>query len=300
MAGHVEDETWQALTLDGAQFALPAKARAAPPPENRPQPPQTPHFEPDAAVFTQPRGHFLSGGLLAADWAQERDFGHAFLLLPLFLGLGAAVWYALPNGSHLALSAYLTCAIVMALMPAPAMFRAVALALLALGCGMALAAVEDLRRGTILLDSPVTTEVTGRVVSREVAARGSLRYVLEVAETAGPTVRRPPERITLVVRARHTAFAPGAWLKVRARLSPPSGPALPGLNDFAFDSYMRGIGALGFAYGVPISAPPPPVLRPAAAGWMVCSSRPPGCGRRSAIASAQRFPATPVPSPPHS
>ncbi len=130
-------------------------------------------------------------------------------------------------------------------------------ALLVFGLGMALAALEDFRRGTVLLDSPVTTEIVGRVVSREVAARGSLRYVLDVVATAAPVVKRAPQRITLIVRARHQGFSPGAWMRVRARLSPPSGPALPGLNDFAFDSYMRGIGALGFAYGIPLGVPPP-------------------------------------------
>ncbi len=34
-------------------------------------------------------------------------------------------------------------------------------------------------------------------------------------------------------------------------MSPPSGPALPGLNDFAFQSYYAGIGAVGFFLGAP-------------------------------------------------
>ncbi len=113
----------------------------------------------------------------------------------------------------------------MLFVPKPAIFRAAALVLLALCAGMALAAWEDWRRSTVLLDSPVTSEVRGRVVSREVAARGSLRYVLDLGATSGPTVKRAPQRITLVVRARHTPFEPGAWMAVRARLSPPSGPA---------------------------------------------------------------------------
>ena len=39
----------------------------------------------------------------------------------------------------------------------------------------------------------------------------------------------------------------------------PSGPALPGLNDFAFQSYFAGIGAVGFFLG-------PPKLEPGGQG----------------------------------
>ncbi|MCJ8520546.1 putative membrane metal-binding protein [Pseudorhizobium tarimense] len=40
-------------------------------------------------------------------------------------------------------------------------------------------------------------------------------------------------------------------------MSPPSGPALPGLNDFAFSAFFDRIGAVGFLYGAPaqIEAP---------------------------------------------
>ncbi|WP_149738165.1 ComEC/Rec2 family competence protein [Rhizobium sp. RU20A] len=194
--------------------------------------------------------------LALSAWARECDFGHAFLFLPLLLGLGAAGWYTLPGIPTYALVACLTCVLCISLVAKPSIARTLALVALVLSAGMALAAFEDWRRSTMLLDSPVTSEVRGRVVSREVGTRGSLRYVLDLGATSGPTIKRAPHRITLVVRARHTPFEPGAWMTVRARLSPPSGPALPGLNDFAFDSYMRGIGAIGFAYGVPVSTPP--------------------------------------------
>lgn len=52
------------------------------------------------------------------------------------------------------------------------------------------------------------------------------------------------------------AFAIGEWVTGRARLTPRAGPALPGLNDFAFSAYFDGIGANGFFYGAPSASSP--------------------------------------------
>ncbi|HUH49317.1 MAG TPA: ComEC/Rec2 family competence protein, partial [Mycoplana sp.] len=49
----------------------------------------------------------------------------------------------------------------------------------------------------------------------------------------------------------HTPLPIGSGIVGRARLNPPSGPALPSLNDFAFDAYFAGTGAIGYFYGKP-------------------------------------------------
>lgn len=117
--------------------------------------------------------------------------------------------------------------------------------------------METWRRSTLLLDSPVTTMVTGEVERREAAGPGRWRYIIRVAATADPVIRRPPEQVVLLARSRHFAFEAGEWISGRARLSPPSGPALPGLNDFAFSAYFDGIGAVGFFYGAPVRSAEP-------------------------------------------
>ncbi|MGE8585931.1 MAG: ComEC/Rec2 family competence protein, partial [Agrobacterium tumefaciens] len=117
--------------------------------------------------------------------------------------------------------------------------------------GMLLADFETRRAGTVVLDTPVTTTITGTVVRREVDARGYWRYVVDLTATADPTLSRPPQRISVLSRGGGEPIALGATLRGKVRLSPPSGPALPGLNDFAFTSYFRGIGATGFFYKSP-------------------------------------------------
>jgi ComEC/Rec2-related protein len=97
----------------------------------------------------------------------------------------------------------------------------------------------------------VTTTVTGRVERREGDGRGRWRYILDVTDTDQPKVKRPPERISIVVRGVTTPFEIGDHISGRARLTPPAGPALSELNDFAFSAYFDRIGANAFFYGAP-------------------------------------------------
>jgi competence protein ComEC len=128
-----------------------------------------------------------------------------------------------------------------------AVLAAVALA----GMGALLSAWETERMATVILDSPVTTTVTGRVVGREAVAGGRWRYVVEISATNQPTLKRPPLRVTLTAPGGEFPHDLGATISGRARLLTPSGPALVGLNDFAFDAYFAGNGAIGYFYGSP-------------------------------------------------
>jgi ComEC/Rec2-related protein len=77
-----------------------------------------------------------------------------------------------------------------------------------------------------------------------------------VSETEKPNLKRSPKRVTLSAPGGRSPLALGATIKGRARLLPPSGPALAGLNDFAFDAYFAGNGAIGFFYGAPETISP--------------------------------------------
>lgn len=186
--------------------------------------------------------------------AEEQAFGHSFLFVPVFLGLGALVWFWLPyTPGHLKL-ALLICVFGMAafalryrsgLLPTGMLIVALSTA------GMGLAALETARLDTVVLDTPVTTRVIGTVTARETTDRGYWRYTVAVSRTSEPESKRPPAKVTLLSRSRETPVGIGEGIEGRARLSPPSGAALPGLNDFAFDSYFRGIGAVGYFYGKP-------------------------------------------------
>jgi competence protein ComEC len=191
---------------------------------------------------------------LADDGRKEREHGFVFLLIPVCLGAGAATWFALGTDPDVVTLFLLTLVFmvmrIFVLVPGrwP---RDISSAMVLFLCGMILAQIQTWRTETVILDSPVTTLVTGKVLERESAGTNRWRYTLEVLGTSQPALKRPPLKIAAIVRGAHLAAEVGSVLTGKARLSPPSGPALPGLNDFAFDAFFSGIGAIGYFYGQP-------------------------------------------------
>ena len=200
--------------------------------------------------------------LCTAAIALEARHGHLFHFVPVCLGAGAAVWFALSAPPPATVIACILTALLadICFQTAPATARHAMLCAATLTCaGMLLAEWETRRAATTMLDQPVVTIVTGVVERREAGASGEWRYVMRLTGTLEPTLRRPPQRISVLARSRHEPLAIGTLASGRARLSPPSGPALPGMNDFAFASYFSGIGAVGFFLGPPVAFTLPPV-----------------------------------------
>lgn len=228
---------------------------------NRPAPvvdrPPRARIEQAVAVVVMRSRAFASDG-----FQLEREFGHLFHWTPVFLGAGAAWWFALDRTPAVAptlllcIGAAVTWLILGPWRPA---LRAIAAAALLMTAGALLAAWQTARADTVILDGPVTTTVRGIVIAREVDSRGRWRYEINLAETEKPRLKRAPQTIRVTSLGHDPPLAIGATIEGRARLSPPSGPALAGLNDFAFDSYFDGLGASGFFYGKPkawANAPP--------------------------------------------
>ncbi|WP_414088341.1 DUF4131 domain-containing protein [Rhizobium sp. BR 314] len=186
---------------------------------------------------------------------EEAVHGRAILLAPIYMGVGAIFWFTFdsdpPLQTVLAVLLLLTCGFVFN-REAGRLLRHLLFAGMLTSLGMALAHWESWRASTIMLDSAVTTTVTGRIERRETYDNGRWRYIVKVDATENPSIHRPPERVTIYVRKQAEPFNLGDRIQVRARLTPPAGPALPRLNDFAFSAYFNGIGANGFAYGPPI------------------------------------------------
>ncbi|KQV81371.1 ComEC/Rec2 family competence protein [Rhizobium sp. Root1220] len=192
-------------------------------------------------------------------FTQELDHGRFFLAAPVFFGGGAIVWFKLDaDPSVVALSAWLGifAAVIVVARFERSIVRKSALIGLLFVCGMFSAQFETWRAATVMLDSSVTTTVTGRVERREGDGKGRWRYIVAVADTQAPSLARPPDRVSIVARGAGEPFEIGQWLTGRARLVPSTGPALPGLDDFSFGSYFDELGANGFFYGAPSAAAP--------------------------------------------
>jgi ComEC/Rec2-related protein len=192
---------------------------------------------------------FASDGL-----RHEADYGHLFYWAPVFLGSGAAWWFTLdltPSIAPLLFLCLVSSVAWLLLGPWRPAARAVAMAIALMAAGGLLAAWQKARFDTVILDGPVTTTVRGIITGKEIDSLGRWRYEIRLLDTERPLLKRPPAAIRVTALGRGSGLTVGEGIEGRARLSPPSGPALAGLNDFAFDAYFDGIGASGFFYGSP-------------------------------------------------
>ncbi|WEX07143.1 ComEC/Rec2 family competence protein [Chelativorans sp. AA-79] len=183
-------------------------------------------------------------GELARDGAR----GGAFLCLPVLLGLGAVIYYALPWEPEFpflfALAAPLLLAVWL-LQSRPAGLVCCG-AVLAITAGVGAAKIETWRAATPVLGSDVTTRITGRVAGIEYQASGRIRLIIDIVTTERPRLRYAPERVRLTARGVPAGLRPGDGVTGLVRLMSPSGPVRPGSYDFSFASYYSGIGAIGF------------------------------------------------------
>lgn len=180
--------------------------------------------------------------------ATELDRGMAFLLVPVFLAVGAIVyftlnaepdwWPLLAATGALAAFAWSVRARHIALLGA--------VALLLCSAGMLAGKFETWRAGTHMLGSEVTTRLTGRVVAIDDMANGRTRLTVDVVSTERPALKYQPERVRLSARKMPPGLVAGSTVTGLVRLLPPTGPVRPGSYDYSFESYFDGVGGSGF------------------------------------------------------
>lgn len=209
---------------------------------------------PTAAGNAPPSIHWPAYRREAASAARlELERGAAFLLVPVFLCVGAVSYFAaeaepgwipiLASTSALAAGAWF------ARNYAPA--RYALLALLLIVAGFAAGKVETWRAGTKVIGGEITTRITARVETIEKRSNGRVRLTLAVLDTERPKLRYQPDRVRLTARTVPLGLEPGMVVSGLARLAPPLGPLRPDSYDFAFESYFNGIGANGFFLKAP-------------------------------------------------
>jgi len=183
------------------------------------------------------------------------------LWLPVFLGTGIGVYFALPVEPPGWLGAvFLAMALGLALLlrrrwPAALFLGAAGVALVA---GFAAAQLRTALVDAPRLEKPLrATALIGRVQSAQPETDG-VRLLLDQVRLPGRPERETPARVRVRVAGGEAAqLRAGSWVRMRARLSPPPEPVAPGAFDFARRLYFQGIGAVGFAFGGPQLLAPP-------------------------------------------
>ncbi|MFZ3483773.1 ComEC/Rec2 family competence protein, partial [Sphingomonas sp. 3-13AW] len=180
------------------------------------------------------------------------------LWMPVGLGAGIAAWFVLPNVSGWVAFLLVALAVAAAGFVLPLggrLGRLIAAAglLAAVGCSLVWWRAE--RVAAPVLARPGVFALTGRVLRVEqLPARDLVR--LRLAPLDAPELP-PVIRVNLPQEAVPQGVAPGAVLRLRARLVPPPSAAVPGAYDFARVAWFDGIGATGRGFA------PVELVRPA-------------------------------------
>jgi len=189
-------------------------------------------------------GRVLSDRLLA-----ERE--RWALWVPVAIGIGVAIYFALPAEPSLLFGGGLIAgaAVLLVLLRKSAPGCALGTALLATTVGFAAA---ELR--TTIVTAPslnqkyASVRVEGRVRDIEFLPGGRR---LRLGDVIIPGIIDPPAEIRLRLASLDPPLVPGDWVRIKAALGPPSRPVAPGGYDFRRDLFFDRIGGVGFAMGHP-------------------------------------------------
>ncbi len=123
------------------------------------------------------------------------------------------------------------------------------------------AAWRSARVAAPIIDRTTIAVVEGFIEQMDFRRAGA-RFILRVHTIEGMAPAAMPYRVRLSTR-RAPPFEAGTYVKLKARLLPPSHASLPGGYDFAKDAWFASLGAVGNALGrIETAAPPaPPGLR---------------------------------------
>ena len=176
-----------------------------------------------------------------------------FVWVPVFFGLGIAVYFSLKFEPPLwfgAAGGVFACGLCWWLRFTSA--RYVLLFLLCFSAGFLCASLRtDSVYTPILYKKMAPVDVEGVIEKLEYSPEGKgVRVTLREVFIEGIEAHETPVKVRIKFRKSHE-LSVGQRVKVLAGLSPPSGPLLPGGFDFQRYMFFQGVGAVGFAYGGP-------------------------------------------------
>lgn len=196
---------------------------------------------------------FLVVLLRGVEWfGAERD--RWLLWLPVLVGTGIGVYFALPREPPVWLGSGLAAFMAASALAVRRGIRAAAvqpvcLVLLALVGGFAAVQLSAHALQTRTLARPVgPTMVSGRVLRVEIFPNGQ-RLTLDRLRVSRLAAAKTPARTRLRLRGEQPFIAPGNRVAVLAMLMPPPAPAVPGGFDYQRQAFFEGLGAVGYAVG---------------------------------------------------
>ena len=227
----------------------------------------------DRALSTRPGARLA--GLATWSMGQVRAQADRWMLwLPVALGCGAAVYFALPRepGPWLAWWLLATALGIMAVRLRVLLPQGVVIFLTLASMALAGFSAAKLRteavRGPVVASGLGVRRLEAVVVDIPSPGQGGPRLTLAPIRVRGLSPQDTPIRVRLTLRPGMAIPAPGSAIRVMAMLNPPPPPASPGAYDFARDSFFQSVGGVGFAL-----TPPEPMEAPQLTGPLRLQTR---------------------------
>jgi competence protein ComEC len=191
-------------------------------------------------------------GAIARNLEAEQE--RWFLWLPVMFGGGIALYFLLPVEPWIAaaiLPAVAALAVHLALARSGLAALATA-ALLAVALGVAAGKLRtEAMRAPVLERQIGPVDVYGFVELIEPRPSKGQRLTILVSALQKHEAQAWPYRVRVRTMSEAVALEPGDAVRLRATLSPPPGPALPGDYDFARAAWFQALGAVGYSRSAP-------------------------------------------------
>ncbi|MGO4686091.1 ComEC/Rec2 family competence protein [Hyphomicrobium sp. 2TAF46] len=193
----------------------------------------------------------LSRAALLFD-AERESF---FLWAPVCLGAGIAAYFALSvePPALMAFAPVVLALILRSTVRSGTLSATMMMAFVLAGTGFALAKLRvEAVRAPVLTKALHSVEVTGTVSMVEAKIPRGQRLTIRKPEIAGLSASQTPAVIRIRTMSARVLAAPGDRIRIKANLSPPAKPQLPGGFDYARTAWFDSVGAVGYAFAAPI------------------------------------------------
>jgi competence protein ComEC len=173
-----------------------------------------------------------------------------FLWLPVAFGGGIALYFALPVEPRLAAATLpVAAALALRLVARGTLATLLTTVLLTAMLGVAAAKLRtEAMRAPVLERQIGPVEVRGFVELIEPRSTRGQRLTLRVSRIAALPPEAWPHRVRVRTMLESADLEPGDAVRLKATLSPPPGPSLPGDYDFARAAWFQGLGGVGYAH----------------------------------------------------
>lgn len=174
------------------------------------------------------------------------------LFQPVFLGCGIGLYFGLHFEPPLWAFAAAILALVGLALSVRCLVRIIAGILVVIIAGGALAKVRtEWVRAPVLEKRMRAAIVKGFVETVEPSATRGQRLTLRVRSISGVSKTKQPAQVRVRAMKVTEGLAPGDAITIKATLSPPSAPALPGGFDFSRLAWFQQLGAVGYSLTAP-------------------------------------------------